>query len=168
MNITTGTVPMDFTASADQETIASQRERIATLETELAGTLMYIRLCEENPGTWKPTSEGVAIYVSEVKKNRSWRKIEGAEVKKGYRWGECGLRNCPLAPEVKFTLGCKVRMVDEEAHRRHPAFYPPAGTIGDFFGQSDNGTIQVRWPVDSTSGGDVWGCAVECVELVTE
>lgn len=163
MIVTTGT------GMIDAVTVSALQERIVTLETELAGALVYIRLCEENPDTWKPTSEGVAIYVAEVKKNHSWRKVEGEEVQEKYRWhNNCGLSNCPFEPEVKFPHGCKVRMISEEPHKRHPQWYPPAGTIGDFFGQSDDGTIQVRWPMGTTSWQDVWPCAVDYVEVVEE
>ena len=68
----------------------------------------------------------------------------------------------PIKPK-DFSIGSKVRVIDNELHERSPQFYPPKGTVGVYTGDSI-----VQWPAGSTSSDDCWCFPHEKLELVEE
>lgn len=71
-------------------------------------------------------------------------------------------------------LGRQVRFINAKAHEEMPEYYPEFGTIGilvptnsrdGYWGDCD---FLVQWPVESTSGCDIWVCSVSSLELVEE
>lgn len=65
----------------------------------------------------------------------------------------------------KFTVGMKVRFIDEKGHKFEPRYYPAVGTIGTVIEESDD-MPYVRWPRGSTSENDCWFACDSRLEIV--
>lgn len=67
----------------------------------------------------------------------------------------------------KFTVGMKVRFIDENGHKFEPQFYPEVGTIGTVIDASHD-CLFIQWPKGSTSGDDCWCALSYRLEIVKE
>ena len=61
------------------------------------------------------------------------------------------------ATKDNVKVGSKVRMIDEEAHKNNPQWFPNVGTVGTITEVGVH-THLIQWPKESTSGTDEWYC----------
>ena len=54
-------------------------------------------------------------------------------------------------------IGSKVRMIDEEAHKNNPQWFPNVGTVGTIT-EVGVSIHLIQWPKESTSRTDEWYC----------
>ena len=75
------------------------------------------------------------------------------------------------ATKDNVKVGSKVRMIDEEGHRKKPCFFPKIGTVGTvtkvgLYVPVGIYTPLVQWPKGSTGGTDEWYCDVPRLEVL--
>ena len=61
------------------------------------------------------------------------------------------------ATKDNVKVGSKVRMIDEEAHKSNPQWFPDVGIVGTVTEVGFH-THLVQWPERTTSGTDKWYC----------
>lgn len=62
-------------------------------------------------------------------------------------------------------VGSKVRMIDGEAHKNNPQWFPVVGTVG-IAKNLDYNNCEVQWPETTTSWNDKWWCNYEHLEVL--
>ncbi len=69
------------------------------------------------------------------------------------------------ATKDNVKVDSKVRMIDEEAHKNNPQWYPVVGTVG-IAKNLDHNNCEVQWPEATTSWNDEWWCNYEHLEVL--
>jgi hypothetical protein len=69
------------------------------------------------------------------------------------------------ATKDNVKAGSKVRMLDEEAHKDNPQWFPVVGVVG-IAKNLDYNNCEVQWPKDTTSWNDKWWCNYEHLEVL--
>lgn len=71
------------------------------------------------------------------------------------------------APVTKdnVKIGSKVRMINKEAHKNYPQWFPVVGTVGIVRNLCDI-NCDVQWPKGTTSWQDKWWCNYEYLEVL--
>lgn len=62
-------------------------------------------------------------------------------------------------------IGSKVRMINKEAHKNYPRWFPVVGTVGVVRNLCDI-NCDVQWPKGTTSWQDKWWCNYEHLEVL--
>lgn len=69
------------------------------------------------------------------------------------------------ATKDNVKAGCKVRMIDGEAHRNNPWCFPDVGVVG-VVTELDCNNCKIQWPKGITTGNDRWWCNYERLEVL--
>lgn len=104
-----------------------------------------------------------------------WARLISVIYKSGYVRGQLGRsfiigekkkQNERWVPATKdnVKVGSKVRMIDGEAHRDNPWYFPDVGVMGAVTKLSDN-NCEVQWPKGITIEPDRWWCNYERLEV---
>lgn len=70
-----------------------------------------------------------------------------------------------LATKDNVKVGSKVMMIDEEAHKSNPQWFPVVGTVG-IVEILDYNNCNVQWPKGTTSWKDKWYCKYKHLEVL--
>lgn len=62
-------------------------------------------------------------------------------------------------------VGSKVRMINEEAYKDNPQWFPVVGTVGTVADDSPHVPL-IQWPSGTTSGDDRWFCSIYNLEVL--
>ena len=111
-----------------------------------------------NPDYHSVTNKMIAtIYRSAYIRGQLGRSFIIGEPKQTEHWVP--------ATKDNVKVGSKVRMIDEEAHKNNPQWFPVVGTVG-IAKNLDYNNCEVQWPKDTTSWNDEWWCNYEHLEVL--
>ena len=125
--------------------------------TKILGDGMWDTALEHSEGGRNLIELIATIYRSAYIRGQLGRNFIIGEPKQTEHWVP--------ATKDNVKVGSKVRMIDEEAHKDNPQWFPVVGVVG-IAKNLDYNNCEVQWPKDTTSWNDKWWCNYEHLEVL--